>query len=100
MALAQSQSQQPQPLDPTAKAPASKAPPPESSAPGAHPQEDGTQTLIGEILLDNGSYYLRCGNDQYRLDDQSKAKELAGQTVQVVGILEGNVLHVKSMDRR
>lgn len=100
MALAQSQSQQPQPADPTAKAPAAKAPPPKSSANGAHPQEDRSQTYTGEILLENGSYYLRSGNDQYRLDDQAKAKQLAGQTVQVVGIVQGNVLHVKSMERR
>ena len=100
MALAQSQSQQPQPADPTAKAPAAKAPPPKSSAAGAHPQEDRSQTFMGEILLENGSYYLRRGNDQYRLDDQSKAKQLAGQTVQVIGIVQGNVLHVKSMERR
>jgi hypothetical protein len=100
MALAQSQSQQPQPSDPTAQAPAAKAPPPKRSTTAAHPQEDSSRTFIGEILLENGGYYLRSGNDQYRLDDQSKAKELAGQTVQVVGILQGNVLHVKSMEPR
>ncbi len=100
MALAQSQSQQPQPPDPTAKAPDSKAPPPQGSTTRPDAQAQQTDTYIGEVILVDGTYYLRSGNAQYKLDDQGKGKQMAGQTVQVSGTLDNDVLHVKSMATR
>jgi hypothetical protein len=97
MALAQSQSQQPQPPDPTAQAPDSKAPSPKASTTGSHPQAERSETFVGEIILSDGSYYLRSGDAQYKLDDQVKGKQMAGQTVQVTGSVQNNVLHVKSI---
>jgi len=98
LALAQSQSQQPQPPDPTAQAPTTKAPPPkESTVPRT--QEQQGQTYVGEVILVNGSYYLRSGADQYMLQDQGKGKQFAGQSVQVKGSLDSrNTLHVQSIE--
>ena len=100
MALAQSQSQQPQPADPTAQAPTEKAPAPKTSTTGSHPLADSARTLQGEVILADGIYYLRSGDEQYRIDDQAKAKQMAGQTVRVTGTVQGNEVHVKSIERR
>ena len=98
LALAQSQSQQPQPPDPTAEAPASKAPPPKQSTVPRTQAQQG-QTYVGEVILVNGSYYLRSGADQYMLQDQAKGKQYAGQSVQVKGSLDSrNTLHVQSIE--
>jgi uncharacterized protein YdeI (BOF family) len=97
LALAQSQSQQPQPPDPTAQAPTTKAPPPKQSTVSKTQEEQG-QTYVGEIILANGTYYLRSGADQYMLQDQAKGKQYAGQTVQVKGSLDSrNTLHIQSI---
>jgi uncharacterized protein YdeI (BOF family) len=97
LALAQSQSQQPQPPDPTANAPTTKAPPPKVSAVPRTEQQQG-QTYLGEVILVNGTYYLRSGADQYMLQDQAKGKQYAGQTVQVKGSLDSrNTLRVQSI---
>ncbi len=97
LALAQSQSQQPQPPDPTAEAPTSKAPPPKSSTVPRERDSQG-QAFVGEIILVNGTYYLRSGADQYMIQDQGKGKQYAGQTVQVKGSLDSrNTLHIQSI---
>ena len=97
LALAQSQSQQPQPPDPTAQEPTSKAPPPKQST-VPQPQDQPGQTYVGEMILVNGSYYLRSGADQYMLQDQAKGKQYAGQTVQVKGSLDSrNTLRIQSI---
>lgn len=97
MVLAQSQSQQPQPADPTAQAPTTKAPPPKASV-GSAAQTAPADNYLGEIILVDGVYYLRSGASQYKLDDQNKGKQFAGQTVQVTGSLDPqNVLHVRSI---
>ena len=97
MVLAQSQSQQPQPADPTAQAPTTKAPPPKTSV-GSGGQTAPADNYLGEVILVDGIYYLRSGASQYKLDDQNKGKQFAGQTVQVAGSLDQqNVLHVRSI---
>lgn len=97
LALAQSQSQQPQPPDPTAQAPTTKAPPPKAST-VPQTQEQQGQTYVGEVILLNGSYYLRSGADQYMFQDQARGKQYAGQTVQVKGSLDSqNTLHIQSI---
>jgi hypothetical protein len=126
-AWAQSQSQQPNPPDPTAHAPASQAPstPPTfpssqsgSQAPEAqrpdqpsHPESSGSttssasatqgsRTFEGQIILSNHSYLLRSGDEEYKLDDQSKAKQYAGKDVKVTGNLdrENKTIHVDSIE--
>jgi uncharacterized protein YdeI (BOF family) len=96
LALAQSQSQQPQPPDPTANAPTTKAPPPKASTvPRAQ------EAYVGEIILVNGTYFLRSGDSQYMLQDQARGKQYAGQTVQVKGSLDSrNTLHIQSIAGR
>lgn len=97
LALAQSQSQQPQPPDPTAQAPATKAPPPKASTVPRSQEEQG-ETYLGEVILVNGTYFLRTGADQYMLQDQGKGKQYAGQTVQVKGSLDSrNTLRIQSI---
>jgi uncharacterized protein YdeI (BOF family) len=97
LVLAQSQSQQPQPPDPTAQAPTSKAPPPKTST-VPRTQEQQGDTYLGEIILVEGTYFLRSGASQYMLQDQARAKQFAGQTVQVKGSLDSrNTLHIQSI---
>ncbi|HET7206240.1 MAG TPA: DUF5818 domain-containing protein [Terriglobales bacterium] len=98
LAWGQSQSQQPQPPDPTAQAPATHAPPArQSSNHNAAPAASADQ-YVGEIILANGKYFLRSGDAQYKLDDQAKVKQFAGQTVQVTGTLDDkNLLHVSQI---
>ena len=98
LALAQSQSQQPQPPDPTAHAPTTKAPPPKQST-VPRTQEQQGQTYVGEVILVNGTYYLRSGADQYILQDQAKGKQYAGQSVQVKGSVDSrNTMHIQSIE--
>ena len=99
LALAQSQSQQPQPVDPTAQAPSTKAPPPTSStrlrSSGQAPAEDA---YVGEVILIGGTYYLRTGDEQYKIENQAKGKQYAGRTVQVKGTVDQEkVLHIQSI---
>lgn len=97
LALAQSQSQQPQPPDPTAQAPTSKAPPPKASAVPRADEEQG-QTYVGEVILVDGTYYLRSGADQYMFQDQAKGKQYAVQAVQVKGSVDSrNTLHIQAI---
>jgi hypothetical protein len=130
VAWAQSQSQQPSPPDPTAQAPASQAPTtpptfpegtkqspeqPSTSAPDhsstQHPETSGSttasssatqgsRTFVGQIILSNNSYKLRSGDEEYKLDDQSKAKEYAGKDVKVTGDLDrqNKTIHVDRIE--
>src|SRR5581483_8703108 len=119
-AWGQSQSQQPNPPDPTAHAPASTAPatPPTfpqsqsgsqapEQSPSAHPENSGSttaspsasagaRTFEGQIILSNNSYLLRSGDEEYKIDDQAKAKKYAGKDVKVTGSLDrqNKTIHV------
>ncbi len=123
-AWAQSQSQQPGPPDPTAHAPASQAPTtpptfpsgsrtPETQRPDQPSQPEtsgsttasssatqGSRTFIGQIILRNSSYLLRSGDEEYKLDDQPKAKQFAGKDVKVTGNLnrQNKTIHVDPID--
>jgi hypothetical protein len=108
-AFGQSQSQQPHPVDPTAQAPAT---PPQGSTPPTFPTQTGedksaasasqgsAKTFMGTIIQSKGDYVLRSGDKEYKLDDQSKAKEYAGKDVKVLGRLDrqNNQIHVESID--
>jgi len=123
MAWGQSQSQQPSPADPTAHAPASSAPatPPTfpssqsgsqtEQSPATHPENSGSttsspaasqgsRTFEGQIILNNNSYLLRSGDQEYKLDDQGKAKKYAGKDVKVTGNLDrqNKTIHVDSIE--
>lgn len=122
-AWAQSQSQQPNPPDPTAQAPASQAPTtpptfpegtkqsPEQPSAIQHPESSGSTTssssatqgsrnFVGQIILSGNSYKLRSGDEEYKLDDQSKAKQYAGKDVKVTGDLDrqNKMIHVDKIE--
>jgi hypothetical protein len=122
-ASGQSQSQQPSPTDPTATAPASPAPSTPPTFPRSesgsqtpeqtqqHPENSGSttsspsasqgsRTFVGQIILNNNSYLLRSGDQEYKLDDQGKAKKFAGKDVKVLGNLdrETKTIHVDSIE--
>lgn len=58
------------------------------------------ETFTGEIILSNDKYVLRTGGREYKLDDQTKAKQFAGKAVKVKGTLERqmNMIRVESID--
>jgi hypothetical protein len=109
LAFGQSQSQQSHPVDPTAQSPAT---PPQGSTPPTFPTQSGedksaastskdsAKTFMGTVILSKGDYILRSGDKEYKLDDQSKAKQYAGKDVKVLGELDrhDNQIHVESID--
>jgi hypothetical protein len=122
-AWAQSQSQQPNPPDPTAHAPAGQAPAtpptfpegtkqsPEQPSATQHPESSGSttasssasqgsRTFVGQIIMSENSYKLRSGDEEYKLDDQSKAKKYAGKDVKISGNLDrqNKTIHVDSIE--
>jgi hypothetical protein len=98
LAWGQSQSQQPQPPDPTAQAPATHAPPARQTSDHSAPPAASADRYLGEVILVDGQYFLRNGDGQFKLDDQAKAKQFAGQTVQVTGTLDDKgLLHVSEI---
>lgn len=50
--------------------------------------------------MNNNSYLLRSGDEEYKLDDQSKAKSFAGKDVKVTGDLDrqNKKIHVDSIE--
>ena len=108
------QPQPSQPVDPTQQAPATppqqstpptfpptaKQPPDESQPNSAETSQDSNRTFMGTIVFNRGSYLLRAGDKEYKLDDQSKAKKFAGKDVKVLGRLDkqNNVLHVENIE--
>jgi hypothetical protein len=107
------QPQPSQPVDPTQQAPATppqstpptfpptaKQPPDESQPNSTETSPDTSRTFMGTIILSRGSYLLRAGDKEYKLDDQSKAKKYAGKDVKVLGRLDkqNNVLHVENIE--
>jgi uncharacterized protein YdeI (BOF family) len=110
LALGQSQSQQPHPVDPTAQSPAT---PPQGSTPPTFPSDqsaddksassnssESAKTFMGNIVQRNGDYVLRSGYKEYKLDDQSKANEYVGKDVKILGTLDrqSNEIKVQSID--
>lgn len=96
-ALALGRSQGQQPSDSTAQPPTRKAPPPKvSTLPRSQDQQ--RDTYVGEIILVDGTYFLRSGSSQYMLQDQTKGKQYAGQTVEVKGSVDSrNTLRIQSI---
>lgn len=118
------QSQPSQPPDPTAQSPATQAPTPpptqapttpptfpeSKSKPGHSPEaqsqestetsQAGVRIFSGTIGQDKDGYVLRSGSQEYKLDDQAKAKEYKGKQVKVQGSLDRdtNVIRVQKIE--
>ena len=93
-----------QPVDPTAQAPATRAPatPPTFPTPEAKPQSDrpDVRVYMGAVVQNGDSYVLKSGNQQYLLDSQKKARKYKGKDVKITGTLDKakNLIHVKKID--
>ena len=93
-----------QPVDPTAQAPATRAPatPPTFPTPKAKPQSDrpDVRVYMGAVVQNGDSYVLKSGNQQYLLDSQKKARKYKGKEVKITGTLDKakNLIHVKKID--
>ena len=93
-----------QPVDPTAQAPATRAPatPPTVPTPEAKPQSDrpDVRVYMGAVVQNGDSYVLKSGNQQYLLDSQKKARKYKGKEVKITGTLDKakNLIHVKKID--
>jgi len=116
--LGQSQGQQPSPVDPTAQSPASPGPPPQSTPPtfpsgqaspdsrdsqsAAGSQSETARTFMGTIIRSKEGYSLRAGDVEYKLDNESKAKQYVGKDVKVLGSLDkqSNTIHVQSIENQ
>jgi Protein of unknown function (DUF5818) len=77
---------QTQPADPTAQAQTSSV--------------DGSRVFSGSIAHEKSGFVLKSGNTAYRLDDQAKAKQFKGKTVQVTGSLNEstNTIHIEKIE--
>ncbi|HEX4485520.1 MAG TPA: DUF5818 domain-containing protein [Terriglobales bacterium] len=84
-ALAQGGAQT-QPSDPTAQAQTGSV--------------DGVRMFAGSITHEKSGFVLKAGNASFKLDDQAKAKQFKGKTVQVTGTLNEstNTIHVEKIE--
>jgi Protein of unknown function (DUF5818) len=100
-----------QPQDPTAQAPSSPAAPSAKRPPdeGRKPSEGESSVptsngkirpFMGTVVHENGEYFLRAGDLEYKLDDQSEARRYEGRSVKVTGSLEkqSNTIHVQKIE--
>jgi cytoskeletal protein RodZ len=110
------QSQPSQPPDPTAQAPATQAPttpptfPESKSKPSQSPEAQSQQSsetsqsaakvFTGTIEQVRHGYVLRVSGQDYKLDDQAKAKAYSGKQVKVQGTLDPdtNIIHVDKIE--
>jgi hypothetical protein len=97
------ESQPAQPLDPTAQAPATRAPTPPPTFPTSQakeqPDRSGVKVYMGTILKNGDAYVLKTGNQTYLLDNQKKAKNYNGKDVQLTGRLDNDkkLIHVEKI---
>jgi len=105
-----------QPQDPTAQQPASPAPASPASPRAKRPPDEGQKPSEGEssapapdtkirpfmgtVVHENGGYFLRAGDLEYKLDDQTEARRYEGRSVKVTGSLErqSNTIHVQKIE--
>jgi Protein of unknown function (DUF5818) len=98
-----------QPIDPTAQAPATRAP--ASPAPATPPTFPTTEArpdspppnarvYVGTILKVGNAYVLKAASEEYRLDNQRKAKHYKGRDVKITGTLDNttNLIHIRKID--
>jgi hypothetical protein len=92
-----------QPTDPTAQAPATRAPttPPTfpTSEAKAQPNRTDAKVYIGTIVNTGDSFVLKSANEEYLLDNQTKAKKYGGKDVQIMGTLDKDkkLIHIKQI---
>jgi len=92
-----------EPVDPTAQAPATKAPatPPAFPTTATKRQTGGADAtvFVGTIFKDGDAFVLRTANERYRLDSQKKAKNYEGKDVQVTGTFDDSkkLIHVEKI---
>jgi hypothetical protein len=97
------QANQSQPVDPTAQAPATKAPATPPTFPTtktkAQPDAADTKVFMGTIFKDGNAYILKSGNEKYRLDSPKKAKSYEGKDVQITGTVDEDkkLIHVEKI---
>lgn len=100
-----------QPQDPTAQAPSSpvgpsaKRPPDEAQKPSegesAVPASSAKiRPFMGTVVREQSGYFLRAGDLEYKLDDQTEARRYQGRSVKVTGTLEkqSNTIHVQKIE--
>jgi len=105
-----------QPQDPTAQQPASPAPASPASPRAKRPPDEGQKPSEGEssapapdtkirpfmgtVVHEKGGYFLRAGDLEYKLDDQTEARRYEGRSVKVTGSLErqSNTIHVQKIE--
>jgi hypothetical protein len=91
--------------DPTAQAPATRAPatPPTFPTSEAKHQSDrpDVRVYMGAIVQSGDSCILKAGNQQYLLDNQKKARRYKGKDVKITGTLDKakNLIHVEKIDQ-
>jgi hypothetical protein len=91
------------PTDPTAQAPATRAPttPPtfSTSEAKAQPNRTDAKVYIGTIVNTGDSFVLKSANEEYLLDNQTKAKKYGGKDVQIMGTLDKDkkLIHIKQI---
>ena len=90
--------------DPTAQAPATRAPatPPTFPTSEAKKQSDrpDVRVYMGTIVQDGDSYVLKAGNEQYLLESQKKVQKYKGKDVKITGTLDKakNLIHVEKIN--
>ena len=95
--------QPPQPIDPTAQAPATPPPatpptfPPSEAK--AQPDRQEVRVYTGTIVKNEDAYVLESGNEKYLLDSQKKVKNYKGKDVQVTGRLDKvkHLIHIEKI---
>jgi hypothetical protein len=99
------------PQDPTAQAPSSPATPSAKRSPDeAQKPSEGESTepassgkirpFMGTVVHEQSGYFLRAGDLEYKLDDQTEARRYEGRSVKVTGSLEkqSNTIHVRKIE--
>ena len=103
-----------QPVDPTAQAPATPAPEPDTKQRPDKPKQGqpdepsnsqasdsrAARVFMGTIVNDRGTYVLKSADVKFGLDDQREAKKYAGRDVKVTGRLNkaSNVIRVENIE--
>jgi len=89
---------------PTVPAPSAKQPPDETSSvvpsTGSSTIRSKTRPFMGRVVHSFGSYVLRAGDLEYKLDDQDRAREFRNQEVKVMGTLDKqtNTIHIGTIE--
>jgi lipopolysaccharide export system protein LptA len=77
--------------------PSQQQPPDPAAQPQSMNQAADSQTFSGKITKSGGKYVLKdsASKATYALDDQEKAKQFEGQTVQVTGTLDAQTQMIR-----